>query len=376
MPLNAILKMEDTLKIRSIALIIVFLAAIGLHAADMNRPVRINGMAIQELFQSPLDEQLYGKEFAAIHQSLMREVVASIFNAEQLAEVLNSAGVPREKLLKINTVNFIATEDFTLNVDMKTRELWVTPGAFFSPMSLAEEINWAIGFMDYQDSPNKASLNNKLDRYVADNINLEVNRVWLVDDLYQELDQKKLSGKAFKYHLKNYLNSRKSELEFNRKELTGWKYLFPPEMISKWVKHNLDRLDKINALLHKYINSNTHTMLETADVEFLRGDIISKSFSDCSFCSNSFDNIISIYQEKNYALLYSLAFGHYYSLKTIASGFICPGYNQFRKDWRPVFDTGKANRGKITAADFILTFDKSPPVEEKIYLLFSVNVMD
>lgn len=368
--------MEGTLKIRSIALIIVFLTNLGMHAADVNRPVRINGMDIQELFQTPLDEQLYGKEISAIHQSLIREVIAGIFNAEQLAEVLNSAGVPREKLLKINTVNFIATEDFTLNVDMKTRELWVTPGAFFSPFNLAEEINWGIGFMDYQDSPDKSLLNNKLDRYVADNIRLEVNRVWLVDGLYQELDQKKLSGRAFKYDLESYLNSRKIELEFNRGELTGWKYLFPPEVISKWIKHNSDRLDKINILLHKYINNNTQVMLDTDDVEFIRGDIISKSFSDCSFCSNSFDNIISIYQEKNYALLYSLAFGHYYSLKTIISGFICPGYNQFRRFWTPVFDTGKANQGKITAADFILTFDKSPPVEEKIYLLLSVNVMD
>lgn len=117
-------------------------------------------------------------------------------------------------------------------------------------------------------------------------------------------------------------------------------------------------------------------MLEEKDAEFLRGDIISSSFSDCSFQSNSFDNIISIFQDKDYAMLYSLCFGHFYSAKTMSTGFICPGYNRFRQFWAPLFNSGKTGGRQISREDFYLTFDEDTPAENRLYLLFSVNALD
>ena len=366
--------------LKNIALIIVLLFTLEMSAdsskAATHAPIRINCAAIEDMFMIPMGELFYGKELTAIHQSLVRKMITDMFSVDNLAEALNLAMVPREKLFKIKALNILSTDSFTLNMDMKTREIWITPWAFISPLNMAEEINWGIGFLDYQDSSDKAVLNNTIDQYIADSIKLEVARIWLVDDFYQELDQRKLSSKAFKYHLANYLNLRKDELEFNNKSLTGWKQFFMPDVITKWKKRNSDRLDKINNLYSKYIRNTSENMLNTADIELLRGDIITKSFSDCSFYSNSFENIISIYQERNYALLYSLGFGHFYSLRTISAAFICPGYNQFRQLWIPMFGTDDTEHIKISASDFVLTFDKSPSIEENYYLLFSINIID
>ncbi len=310
-------------------------------------------------------------------QTLRREIIRKFFESNSPAFFLNWSGVPREKLLKISKINFTPMEGFTLNVDLKTRELLILPARFFDPINLAEDINWGIGFLDYQDSAAKPQMNEKLDQYIAENIKLEVTRQWLVDDFYQMLlDRKTLSDKAFNEYLNSYLKTRIQELEFNRKALPAWQQFLPMDMIKKWENNNSTRLEKIVELSRKYGNNTSSKALTEQEAEFLRGDIITKSFSDCSFQSNSFDNIVSIYQDKDYAMLFSLCFGHFYSVKTMSLGFICPGYNRFRQFWTPVFGTKKADGDQISANDFSLTFDEGNSFEEKFYLLFSINALD
>ena len=309
-------------------------------------------------------------------QTLRREMIKKYFESNTPVYFLNWSGVPREKLLKISKISFIQMGNVTLNVDLNKRELLLLPAMFFSPVNLAEDINWGIGFLDYQDSAAKPLLNEKLDQYIADNIRLEVTRKWLVDDFHQMLDQKKLSDQHFKIYLNSYLDTRKQELELNRTDLPVWKQFIPDDMVKKWENHNSTRLEKIVELSLKYGNNTSSDILEEKDVEFLRGDIITKSFSDCSFQSNSFDNIVSIYQDKDYAMLYSLCFGHFYSVKTISTGFICPGYNRFRQFWTPVFGTKNTGSNQISANDFSITFDDDNSIEEKFYLLFSINALD
>jgi hypothetical protein len=65
------------------------------------------------------------------------------------------------------------------------------------------------------------------------------------------------------------------------------------------------------------------------DVEFLRR-YYNQVLSDCSFQSNSFETIVSIYQT---GIIYSLT-STFYSVKTMSTGFICPG-RRFRQFWAP-----------------------------------------
>ncbi len=342
--------------------------------------IQINCVAIEKLFQAPFEEYIFAgpanKSLKHNLQALRREMITNIFELNALVYFLNWSKVPREKLLKIRKINFTIMEEFTLNVDLKTREVLAVPTFFFYPASLAEELNWGIGFLDYQDSFNKNLLNAQLSQYIADCIKSEVTRRWLVDDFHQMLEQKQLSNKTFQEYLTLYLCTRKQELEFTAKLLPGWKQFLPAEMIEKWEKHNSVRLEKFIQLSSQYGNNSAPVVIDAKDAAFLRGDIITKSFSDCSFQSNSFDNIISIYQDKDYAMLYSLCFGHFYSARTMSTGFICPGYNQFRQYWTPVFGTPPAGNKPISADDFFLSFDDDNSIAGKFYLLFSVNALD
>lgn len=344
------------------------------------KKIQVNCTAVENLLQMPFEDYILDspadKTLKNHLQTLRREMIKKYFESNTPVYFLNWSGVPREKLLKISKISFIQMGNVTLNVDLNKRELLLLPAMFFSPVNLAEDINWGIGFLDYQDSAAKPLLNEKLDQYIADNIRLEVTRKWLVDDFHQMLDQKKLSDQHFKIYLNSYLDTRKQELELNRTDLPVWKQFIPDDMVKKWENHNSTRLEKIVELSLKYGNNTSSDILEEKDVEFLRGDIITKSFSDCSFQSNSFDNIVSIYQDKDYAMLYSLCFGHFYSVKTISTGFICPGYNRFRQFWTPVFGTKNTGSNKISANDFSITFDDDNSIEEKFYLLFSINALD
>ena len=350
------------------------------EAVPEEKKIQVNCAVVEKMLQSPLEDYMLDsrtdrtlKDFL---QTLRREIIKQYFKSNSPAYFLNWSGVPRNKLLKIRQISFIAMESSTLNVDLKTRELLLLPGMFFNPVNLAEDINWGIGFLDYQDSAAKSALDEKLAQYITASIKFEVTRKWLVDDFHPMLDQKKLSDKAFKEYLNGYLNARKQELEFNAKALPEWIKFLQADEIKKWEDHNSARLSNIIELSRKYANNTASVMLEEKDAEFLRGDIISSSFSDCSFQSNSFDNIVSIYQDKDYAMLYSLCFGHFYSVKTMSTGFICPGYNRFRQFWTPLFDTKKAGGRQISADDFYLTFDEDNSNENRLYLLFSVNVLD
>ena len=351
------------------------------EAIPEGRKIQVNCAAVEKMLQAPFEDYMLdgpADRSLKIHlHALRREIIRKFFESNSPAYFLNWSGVPRDKLLKISRINFTPMEGFTLNVDLKTRELLILPPRFFDPINLAEDINWGIGFLDYQDSAAKPRLNEKLDQYIAENIKLEVTRQWLVDDFYQMLrDRKTLSDKSFNEYLNSYLNTRMRELEFNRQALPSWEHFLPMDMIKKWENHNSTRLEKIVELSRKYGNNTSPNALEEKDAEFLRGDVITKSFSDCSFQSNSFENIVSIYQDKDYAMLYSLCFGHFYSVKTMSLGFICPGYNRFRQFWTPVFGTKTAGGNQISADDFSLTFDEENAVEEKFYLLFSINALD
>jgi hypothetical protein len=142
--------------------------------------------------------------------------------------------------MKIRRISFVPMESATLNVDFKTRELLLLPAMFFNTVNLAEDINWGIGFLDYQDSAAKPALDEKLGQYIADNIKLEVTRKWLVDDFHQMLDSK-TPDKSFKKYLKNYLNTRKQELN-SAEGASGMKQFLPEDMIGKWDNHNSTRL--------------------------------------------------------------------------------------------------------------------------------------
>ena len=350
------------------------------EAVSEGKRIQVNCAAVEKMLQSPFEDYMpdspTGKTLKTALQTLRREIIKQYFESNSPVYFLNWSGVPREKLLKIRRISFVPMESATLNVDLKTRELLLLPVMFFSPVNLAEDINWGIGFLDYQDSAAKPALDEKLGQYIADNIKLEVTRKWLVDDFHQMLDRKQLSNKAFKEYLNCYLNARKQELEFNAKALSAWIRFLPAEAIKKWEDHNSTRLATIVELAGKYASNTSPAMIEEKDAEFLRGDIIARSFSDCSFQSNSFDNIISIYQDKDYAVLYSLCFGHFYSAKTMSTGFICPGYNRFRQFWSPVFDAEKSGGNLISENDFYLTFDEDNSIEGKLYLLFSANILD
>ena len=365
----------------SVLILVIFSATVrGAEAVPEEKIIQVDCAAIEKMFQAPFEDymlELQADRTLKKHlKALRREIIKEFFELNSPVYFLNWSGVPREKLLKIRKISFTPMESFTLNADLKTRELLLLPGMFFNPVNLAEDINWGIGFLDYQDSVNKPVLNERLAQYIAVNIKREVTRRWLVDDFYQMLDQKQLSDKAFKEYLNSYLSTRKQELEFNAKMLPGWIKFLQADMIKKWEDHNSSRLASIVELSRKYANNTTSVMLDEKDAEFLRGDIISSSFSDCSFQSNSFDNIVSIYQDKDYAMLYSLCFGHFYSVKTMSTGFICPGYNRFRQFWMPLFDTKKAGGRLISQDDFYLTFDEDNSTENRLYLLFSVNALD
>lgn len=361
-------------------LVICSAIARAAEAVPEEKKIQVNCAAIEKMFQAPFEDYLLelqaDKTIKKHLQALRREIIKEFFELNSPVYFLNWSGVPREKLLKIRKISFTPMENFTLNADLKTRELLLLPGMFFNPVNLAEDINWGIGFLDYQDSAPKTVLNEKLTQYIAVNIKREVTRKWLVDDFYQMLDQKKLSDKAFKEYLNGYLSARKQELEFNAKVLPEWLKFLPADVIKKWEDHNSTRLANIIELSRKYANNTASVMLEEKDAEFLRGDIISSSFSDCSFQSNSFENIISIYQDKDYAMLYSLCFGHFYSVKTMSTGFICPGYNRFRQFWAPLFDAKKTGGRQISQDDFYLTFDEDKSAESRLYLLFSANALD
>ncbi|MFA6104538.1 MAG: hypothetical protein WCV67_20010 [Victivallaceae bacterium] len=373
---------------KNIAAIIVSVILLGINSVygkpaaviPAGKKIQVNCAAVEKMLQTPFEEYMLegpADKALRIHlQMLRREIIKKFFESNTPVYFLNWSGVPREKLMKISRISFTPMEGVTLNVDLKTRELLVLPAMFFNPVNLAEDINWGIGFLDYHDSADKPLLNEKLNEYITDNIKLEVTRKWLVDDFYQMLEIPKLSDKSFKEYLNHYLNTRKQELEFNGKVLPSWKQFLPEDMIGKWENHNSTRLEKIVELSGRYGNNASSGAMAEKDVEFLRGDIITKSFSDCSFQSNSFENIVSIYQDKDYAMLYSLCFGHFYSVKTMSTGFICPGYNLFRQFWSPVFGTEKSGGNQISADDFFITFDKDNSIEGKLYLLFSVNALD
>jgi hypothetical protein len=374
--------------LKNIAAIIASALLLGLCSASgqtneaihEGRKIQVNCAAIEKMLEAPFEEYMLNgpadRSFKINLQALRREMIKSIFDLNALVYFLNWSGVPRGKLLKISRISFIPMEGVTLNVDLKTRELLVLPPFFLNPANLAENINWGIGFLDYQDSAGKPLLNEKLGQYIAGCIKSEVTRKWLVDDFYQMLDRERLSNKSFKEYLNSYLDTRKQELEFNGKALPSWRQFIQADIIKKWENHNATRLEKIVELSRKHGNNASSGMLEKKDAEFLKGDIIIKSFSDCSFQSNSFENIVSIYQDKDYAMLYSLCFGHFYSVKTMSSGFICPGYNRFRQFWAPAPGTEKAVNSQISTNDFLLAFDEDDAIAEKLYLLFSANALD
>ncbi|MFA7230107.1 MAG: hypothetical protein WC071_02440 [Victivallaceae bacterium] len=361
-----------------IALFMLFLS--GCISGDtkhvaVQRKVIINGGSIEKFFAEPFDVIATGRPVYPYsnpgRRLFVREFVRSSFDLQAFVDVFNWSGLPREELLKVRKINFGVIGEYTLSVDVQNRELLVLPGMFFLPVNLVEEVNWGIGFIEYQDATDKAALNNTMDKYIDESISLELKRKILVGDFHQALFDGKNSGKLLE-NIKDYLKQRQDELEFNRDVLPDWNLFFDKPFLEKWTRYNAIRLEKIKELNNKCAIG---AQLDTENIDFIKADVIYKSVSDCSFYSNSFDNILSLQQYGEYPVLYSLCFGYYFAPKTISSGFICPGYNRFRQFWRPYL-VGDGPRNKISVNDFVLSFDETSSLDGRFCFLYSASALD
>lgn len=356
--------------------------------------VKVNLTAIRWIFQE--SHQLvfsgspsYGIIYGA-HETLATELARSYFPGEALAMIFNLSGFSRARLLQIAQINFTPSpcvdwrnnneneaeaSEFTLTVDLQDRVVNILPYTFFGPQNLAENIVWGAGFIEYHQSMVQEKLKAWMAEYLRQCNQLELRRIRLVHNFHDNVADNVYLSPQFKVELLHYLSYRKLELLATAAVMEDWNKTLPEERVVRSHRNIVQRLARLTEI--DFTSSyNFNAELAIADREFLAGDIIHMSSSDNSFYCNTLENMNAMFADGDYASLYSLCLGHFFSLTTMNFGHICPGYNAFRQQWIAAGMNSNTADEPVTTGDFELIFTELPKPVTSLYKLYSITGMN
>lgn len=392
------MKYSDKIMLKiKIILLLALLSCNNLRAAvdntiETSGKIKVNLALIRDFFSTPVQlitaNSPAGPWINGIQKNTAAEFAAALFPADNLAQIFNAAGFSREQLMQLKQINFTNcpglfnanTDDtsdepyYTITVNWRERTVNVLPSTFFYPANLAEDLIWGAGLIVYYTAPDQTGINAALDSYLNKCNLLEQRRKTLIDGFYDTLECEALTILT-RPQLLNYIAYRQFELTAVIQAMNDFKHIIPNEKLENSQRNLLRRVERLKEIELRFCY-NLSAPLLPEDIQFICGDIIAMSSSDNSFYCNTIENMNSMREEGDYAVLYALCLGHYYSLTNMCFGYIAPGYNAFRQQWQNGGIQPDNAETSVSAGDFEIIFSELPQISGNYYKLYSMAGID